>query len=259
MNSFQPLPKSRTDVPLRRPDEAGFTLVELLVSITILSVVLALLGVGIRIFSTNWEANSKHIETLDMVSRSYDILNRDAAGLQRLINADGASPRYLFSGERDALSFVTVEPPYPSETGLYFVRYSAGSGDQGTELIRARAPYQPAMQTFPGATPANHVSLLEGPFAYRFSYAMANDGQKSWLISWPYQNRLPDLVRLEIIDVREQKPLAPPLVVAIRADAELACIEEKSPLCSAAKDGALGKASNSDHDEANPREKAEHE
>lgn len=259
MNSFAPMLQNQTKFRFKRTDEAGFTLIELLVSITILSVVLGLLGVGIRTFSTNWEANSKHIETLDMVSRAYDILKRDAAGLQRLINANGEYPRYVFSGTRDALSFVTVEPPYPSETGLYFVSYSAAAAGQGTELIRARAPYQTAMQTFPGATPANRVSLLEGSFVYRFSYAVASDGQKGWLMSWPYANRLPGLVRLEIIDVSEKKPLTPPLVVAIRADAELACIEDKSPLCSASTDGALGKASNSDQDEANAREKAGHE
>jgi len=259
MNSRAPMLQSRTGVRFKQADEAGFTLIEMLVSITILSVVLALLGLGMRIFSTNWEVNSKHIETLDMVSRAYDILNRDAAGLQRLISLGGGSPRYLFSGARDALSFVTVEPPYPSESGLYFVSYSAASGGQGTELIRARAPYQPAMQTFPGATPANRVSLLEGPFAYRFSYAMTSDEQKGWLMSWPYRNRLPGLVRLEIIDVNQQQPLTPPLVVTIRANAELACLEEKSPLCSAATDGVLGKPSNSDEDGTNAREKTGHD
>ncbi|WP_045836336.1 type II secretion system protein J [Hyphomicrobium sp. 99] len=251
--------KSRTGVGIKRADEAGFTLIEMLVSLTILSVVLGLLGIGIRIFSKNWEASSKHIETLDMVSRTYDILNRDTAGLQRLIRVDGGSPRYLFSGTRDALSFVTLEPPYPSETGPYFVSYSAAAGVQGTELIRARAPYQMGVQTLPSATPANQVPLLEGPFVYRFSYAIASDGPKDWLTSWPSANRLPDLVRLEIIDVSRQQPISPPLVVTIRADAELACLEEKSPLCSAATDGALGRTPNSDRDEAHSRERSGHD
>ena len=243
----------------KRTGEAGFTLIELLISLTILTVALGLMSAGLRVFSKNWEASAKRIETLDMVSRAYDILTRDAAGLQRLISAGERSPRYLFSGRRDGLSFVTLEPPYPSETGPYFVSYSATGEGASTALIRARAPYEQGMQTFPGATPANRVSLLEGPLLYQFSYAVAGEAPETWRPSWPYQNRLPDLVRLELIDVRLQQPISPPLVVAIRADAELACLEDKPGFCSATSDGALRAHSNSHQDETIPGEKAGHD
>lgn len=246
-------------VPPRRDGEAGFTLIELLVSLTILSVALGLLGVGLRILSRNWEASAKRIETLDMVSRAYDILARDAGGLQRLAWKQGAVARYLFSGTRDGLSFVTIEPPYPSESGPYFVSYSAAGDGSSTALIRARAPYEQGMRTFPGATPANRVPLLDGALLYRFSYARVSEGRTDWRPSWPYTNRLPDLVRLEVVDAQLQQPLSPPLVVSIRTDAEPGCLAEKPVLCSASTDGALKSGPGSHQDEMIRSEKAGHD
>ena len=113
--------------------EAGFTLIELLVSLTILGVILGLLGGGIRVLSQNADSQSARIDTLDMVARASDILVRDAGGLQRIVansKIDGA--HFLFTGGADRMSFVTVEPPFPSSSGPYFVSYFVSAN--GPEL-----------------------------------------------------------------------------------------------------------------------------
>jgi general secretion pathway protein J len=219
--------------------EAGFTLIELLVSLTILAVILGLLASGLRVISKNWEANAERIETLDMVARASDILRRDAAGLQRIVAISGQVPRYVFTGTEASLSFVTLEPPYPSAAGPYFVDYSIARNGPDAELIRARARYQQGLEVFPGATPANRVRLVQGRFRYHFAYAEKSAGSGTWRNSWPYATRLPELIRLQIFDAQANAPVAPPLVVAVRADAELGCLAEKAKLCSAKSGGEL--------------------
>jgi general secretion pathway protein J len=219
--------------------EGGFTLIELLVSLTILCVILGLLSAGLRVISQNWDANAERIDTLDMVSRAVDILHRDASGLQRVVVTVGKSPRFLFTGTPAHLAFVTLEPPYPSAAGPYFVSYSVVANGQNAELIRARAPYHHNMQTFPGATPANRVPLLQGPYQYQFAYAQKSAQGGTWQGSWPYQNRIPDLIRLQIIDTTRGGPISPPIIVAIPADAELSCLAGKAKLCSAKTGGTL--------------------
>jgi len=222
-----------------RTQESGFTLIELLVSLTILAVILGLLAAGLRVISRNWDANAARIDTLDMLSRAVDILHRDASGLQRVVNMVGKSPHYFFVGTQDHLTFVTLEPPYPSAAGPYVVDYSVGFDGQNGELIRARAPYRPKMQAFPGATPANRVPLLQGPFKYEFAYAQKSAQGGTWLGSWPYQNQIPDLIRLQVIDARMDGSISPPFIVAVRADAELNCLAAKAKLCSAKTGGTL--------------------
>ncbi len=222
-----------------RAHEHGFTLIELLVSLTILSVILGLLAGGLKVISHNWHTNAARIETLDMVSRAADILRRDASGLQRVVAMGRQNPRYLFAGTETHLSFVTLEPPYPSAAAPYFVDYSVAPNGRQVELIRARARYQHGLETFPGATPANRVRLLQGPYRYRFDYADKSTGTAQWRNSWPYSNRLPDLIRLQILNARANTLASPPLVVAVKADAELSCLVKKSKVCSAKSGGAL--------------------
>ncbi len=229
--------------------EDGFTIIELLVSLTILGVTLGLLAGGLSVLSHSWEAHAERIETLDMVSRAADILRRDVSGLQRVVAVRRESPRYLFKGTQDNLSFVTLEPPYPSAAGPYYVSYSVIPNGPNVDLIRARARYQRGLMAFPGATPANRVPLLQGPYRYVFDYADKSSGTGVWRNSWPYSTRLPDLIRLQIVNAKGKTPVAPPLVVAVRADAELSCLAEKAKVCSAKSGGELkGRQGESDVD-----------
>lgn len=220
--------------------EGGFTLIELLVSLTILAVILGLLTSGLRVISKNWDVNAKRIETLDMMSRAADILRRDAAGMQRLVAVSmTGAPRYVFSGAPDHLAFVTLEPPYPTAAGAYFVDYSLARNGPDVELVRARAPYRQGMETFPGATPANRVSLVEGPYRYQFAFAEKSGATAGWRSSWPDATRLPDLIRLQVVDARSNAPVSASLVVAVRADAELGCLAGNATVCSAKSGGQL--------------------
>jgi general secretion pathway protein J len=204
-------------------NQRGFALIELLVSLTLLGLILALLAGALRVMGKNWDANAGRIETLDMMSRAFDILARDAGNLQRLAAASPA-PAFLFNGGPDSLSFVALEPPQPAAAGLYFIDYSVAPNGGNGELIRARAQYRRGMERFPGATPANRVSLLRGPYAYRFSYGGGDAGNPSWYADWPFPNRLPELIRLEVTERSGRQPAAPAMIVRVRADVELDCL-----------------------------------
>ncbi len=217
--------------------ESGFTLIELLVSLTILTMILGLLSAALRTLSQNWNANANGLERIEMVSRAFDIFERDVSGIRRLSRTVNESRRFIFTGTESRLSFVTEEPPYPTSPGPYFVDYSIMRNGSQTEMIRARAPYLSKMFDFPGATPANQVPLLQGPFKYQFSYAQKGAHSGQWLASWRKPNRLPDLIRLEIIDARTGADIAQPFVVALRTDAELDCLNEGSDACSARTNG----------------------
>jgi hypothetical protein len=95
------------------------------------------------------------------------------------------------------------------------------------------------MTVFPGATPANQVRLIEGHYRYQFSYAQKNARERRWLNTWPFPNRIPDLIRLEVIDASSGAPAFAPMVVSVSTDAELSCLDEQTKLCSAKNGGDL--------------------
>lgn len=221
-----------------RHDEAGFTLIELIVCLTILAGILALLGGGLRSLSHGADRNNERIQMLDMISRAFDILKRDVNGLQRIAINDGTSGRYLFSGTSEHLRFVTIEPPYPTAEGPYLVDYSV-SGKAPSVLIRGRAPLQPGQFTYSGATPANRVNLLEGRVSYRFRYGARSDKGMEWYDTWPFATRLPHVISLDIIDTRTSLPASPAFLVQLRANAEIGCLDETPTMCSANPNGEL--------------------
>lgn len=222
----------------RRANEGGFTIIELLISVTVLAMVLGLLSGALFALSKNWNSATKTIDSLDMMARAFDILNRDASGLQRLVSVDGGSPKYIFSGTATGMSFVALEPAFPTEPGPYYLEYAVVQNGEGMQLVRSRAPYQSGMRVFPGATPANRVPLLEGSYRYEFAYASKTTQTPAWHASWPWADRLPDLIRLQAVDAGSGVSLSPPMIVAVRADAELGCIGEQN-LCSPITNGVL--------------------
>ena len=223
--------------PASRHGQHGFTLIEMLVSLTVMAVILLLIGGALRVMGRNWDANAGRIEALDMVSRAFDLLARDAANLQRIVQPSGASA-YLFSGTSDSLAFIALEPPQPGEAGLYFIAYTVEPNGTAAELVRSRAVYRQGMQRFPGATPANRVPLFTGPYAYRFAFGRIAGGKQSWSADWTLPDRLPDLVRLQVLDRSGGRAL-PPMIVRLRADAELTCVAPQPELCSPRTDGQL--------------------
>lgn len=213
--------------------EAGFTLIELLVSLTLLAVILGLLTGGLRIISKGWDAHAERIDALDMMSRAADILRRDASGLSRVVHVPTEQDaRLIFTGDENYLSFVAHEPPFPTESGPYYVRYSIVSSADGFDLLRSRAQFTPDMTVFPGASAANQVPLVQGQYLYRFSYAASEKGKLVWHNRWPHDRRIPELIRLDVLERSSGNSAGPAIVVDVRADAEVGCISKSGPCSS---------------------------
>lgn len=224
--------------------ESGFTLIELLVSLTIMAVILGIVGSALRTLSKNWETNANRIERLEMISRSFDIFQRDVSGLRRLVHSNDSGRFFIFSGSATRLAFVTTEPAYPTNPGLYFVNYRIENNGAEADLLRERAAYANALIKFPGATPANSVPIMEGAFKYKFSYASRAGSGVKWTPQWTKGNRLPDLIRLEILSTQSGVDIIQPFIAAVRTDAELKCLSEGSDECSARSNGQLGAGDN---------------
>ncbi len=88
--------------------QSGFTLIELLVSLTILTMLLGIVSSALRTLSMHWNANANGIERLEMISRAFDIFERDVSGMRRLTRIADVDRRFIFSGTANRLSFRSV-------------------------------------------------------------------------------------------------------------------------------------------------------
>jgi len=181
--------------PHNRTKEAGFTLVELLVSLAIIALISLMAVTALRTGHRIWERTSAQVNTTDREVGVRRVLRRQIASLLPLQGRIGRSQeQLLIEGDNDALAFVAPLPAYFGRHGLYRIEYRL----QNNQLIFARSVYQLPRDFETRFADMSHEVLLENIQNIRFSYLMQNSVQGDWIDSLKRMTDPPALVRLEI-------------------------------------------------------------
>lgn len=185
----------------RRLLSRGFTLVELLVALTIMAMVAGILansmsfGLGT---TEKVEASIDHSESLQQVQRAVRRLVQQA---RPVIVNPGIEPQVLeFQATSRQLDFVAPLPGIGSGGLLYHVSLQFDDADPDSHrLVMRYMPYLPGVQR-QGVDQQIHEYLLLDGFSFaNFSYLDAlNRNGEDWADEWRNPGRLPDLVRLSI-------------------------------------------------------------
>jgi general secretion pathway protein J len=187
----------------RRHAEKGFTLVELLVALTLLGLISVVLFGGLRFGTRAWEAGDRRAAQLAQVQAVQALLRRRIA--QALPPGLGAAAavekRAVFAGETDVLQFFAAVPSRTSVGGIYAFDLAAIEDDSGVRLEltwRLRRADDEADDT-PEAGLGGRRVLIDGLAAAQFRYFGAPEpGQTAdWRDNWDGNAGLPELVAIE--------------------------------------------------------------
>ncbi len=182
--------------------EQGFTLVEVLVALTLLAFVSLMLFGGLRFGARTWEAVVVASEQRDRIAAAQGFL-RDR--LSTTTNPGGRRARDTLvaidlNGDADRLSFVSPWMTSLAQPGLYrFTLWHDAEGDGQLVL-----EWQPAgLAAAEGAELEglrDRRVLLEGVDAVGFRYygAVAPDEPPAWLNHWQTPELAPLLVEIEV-------------------------------------------------------------
>lgn len=155
--------------------EAGFTLLELLVAITILSLILVALSSGVHFAGSAWRKQDEQI------NRQGDI-NAVQAMLRQLL-ASGKD----FQGSSQDLKFVGRMPAALARGGLFDIELD-GSGEQ------MRLSWRPHFKGAAASLPRNETVLVDGMTSFGLTYYIAQKGWQSALID---KAKTPDLIAMK--------------------------------------------------------------
>jgi general secretion pathway protein J len=193
----------------RRPNEAGFTLVELLVALTLLGLISVVLFGGLRFGTRAWEASSVQAERLAKVQAVQGLLRRRIAqalppGPEGTRVAGPEEGRAVFSGDSDALQFLAVVPSRAGVGGIYAFDLTVIDDGEGARLeltwrLHRADDDEAARDEIPAAGLGGRRILIDGLARAQFRYfgAMGPGQAADWGDSWDAGAGLPGLIAIE--------------------------------------------------------------
>lgn len=195
--------------------EAGFTLLELLVSITIMAVLGAAMAAGVRFGINAWQAGGAQTQTL-MTGRSLHSLmygQLSTANL-RLLRGPGRNAVVAFWGEPDRLRFLGSLPQVVPHGADMLLEYRLTESGALTFSWRALSDGRERETTNRPEMLLAKVDRLR----FRYYGRSTQNPVASWHDSWMDRDRLPELVRVEVTPKAGEEWRVPPFVVAIETE-----------------------------------------
>ena len=170
---------------------SGFTLIELVVTLTILGLILLMIGSALRLGSSSWERGEEKAETYQKKRIVLNLLSQQMkSSFPYKIKAQKAEADYLaFSGKGDSLRFVSsysLKAKRPG--GLVFVIYQVEEGKSSGKVLRIyekRVLNKDFMEETPDGE--QFLSLIEGLSDISFEYLEEGEEKESageWVESW---------------------------------------------------------------------------
>jgi prepilin-type N-terminal cleavage/methylation domain-containing protein len=166
---------------------AGFTLVELLVAVMILTLFMTASMGAVRIASRSWAAGQERADATEQMRAVADFLRRQFAQLPALTVGEGDQERLAFVGAGEGVMFVTSAPQYSQGPGLvtYVLR---GETVDGEKLLTLRyAAFDPGNEEFVLPDRNERIVLARdfNTIEFRYYGAPTEDDIVDWLDAWP--------------------------------------------------------------------------
>jgi general secretion pathway protein J len=190
--------------------QAGFTLLELMVAITLMGLVLVVLYSGLRLGLNSWEGGEQRAEATNRLRLVEEFLRRQLAQSVTVYRTDHKQGKVVvFTGQSNRIEFVAPMLAHVGQSGLYRVRIEAANN-------RLHLYFRPYLSKDTNADEERDTMLIEGVSALEWAYfgpERDDDAEPPrWRSDWSSSERRPLLVRLNLT---LQGKLAPDLVVAL--------------------------------------------
>ena len=207
----------------RLRDEAGFTLLEVLLATLLMTVILAALATVTAQWLPNWNRGIVRVQRAERLAIGLDRALADLA-VAEMVPVNGDNRRPLFEGSELSVTFVRNAVGANTRPGLEIIRLIEKADDQGLALVRERAPFNP-MPSDAQIRFDDQVVLIRAPFRVTFAYAGAD---QAWQPTWRGQMELPNTIRVSVRDAGNGQVLAVSSAAIVHVNAPAECARAKN-------------------------------
>jgi general secretion pathway protein J len=194
----------------------GFTLLEILVAITLLGLLATLLSGGLRLGTRVWHRGEDQLQALAAIQSAHGLMRRQLAEAVPLTTPDDGESRVRFEGMPTFVRFVGTAPAEVMVGGHYEVTLGLSHDDVAQHLVMAWRLLGGSEDDALAGADREQVVLLRDVAALSFAFFGTEDEDETpqWHEMWVESSRLPRLIRIMVYFPDGDPRLWPALVVA---------------------------------------------
>jgi len=175
----------------------GFTLIEVMIAMTLLSLMVALLFGSLKTSAESWNKGETKIAEVNEKAVVYQFFKRHLPSIRPLWDDFSDEERqFSFQGEQHKLQFVSVFPASAGRKG--FQLFEIVFDDNEGQVKVLLTPFYPAVDE--QQWEEEKVVLLDNVEEFKISYfgMESMDSEGMWADSWREKENLPSLIKITI-------------------------------------------------------------
>jgi general secretion pathway protein J len=208
-------------IPIDRGGEAGFTLLELLVSMTVLGLLGVMMVGGLHFGARVWERSESAAQDQNRVAAVQALLRRQVAQMQpQEVRGADRRPRVAFDGMSERLVFVAPLPQFLGQGGYHLIAVEAETEGGSRNLVMRWQAFdreRPGLTLDSGARKEVLASGLRS-LAFKYFGRDRRGTPSGWLAAWNDANQLPQLVDVAVTFEDSVEESWPTFVAAVMTE-----------------------------------------
>ena len=175
-------------------NKRGFTLLELLISITMLTLIIGIISGALSLATQSLKKGSGRISDLERVKTSFPLVESQIQSLFVSQYVDEGEKKNLFSGQKDRLLFSTNYSIWGGIKGNTLVEYVVETDDKGKQYVKVT-------ENTIGMETKRQTLLFTGYDKIFFEYFLMDiTGQGKWIDEWPKEETgIPERININLI------------------------------------------------------------
>ena len=210
---------------MRRPPRhtGGFTLIEVLVTLALMTLIGAILIESLRLGAHTWQRATRESANIDEVVRAQSFLRQRLGTVYPPEAATATNaPRQVFVGEHNVLEFSSAAPGHPGD-GLARYRLELSDSQPGDLQIRYRRDPGVAATVLTSEWSRERLLTRANGLIVQF-WEQSPSSAGHWVDHWDDPVKLPALIRIDIRFADNDPRRWPPLYVEPRIDTRASCV-----------------------------------
>ncbi|WML89810.1 prepilin-type N-terminal cleavage/methylation domain-containing protein [Thiothrix lacustris] len=183
--------------------QRGFTLLEMLISLVLLSFLFLALFASFHTIGRSWDAADARMNKTEDMRLMTDFLRRQLsqAMVVQIVGKKEAKV-YALEGSATSLRYVAPLQPLQHQGGIFLIEINIVASKGGKKLEMLFAPYRPELTWENAFKDAEPVLLFDGFKDASFAYFGSEEegADADWTSDWEDKPRYPDMLKLSLED-----------------------------------------------------------